>query len=139
MRSGISVPGSRPDMELSATTTRSSVGRLPPMAPSRSSVERSMRMTFTSWRFPPGSTPLGNPARTWASSGSRGGSVWVIVGGSVTEVGDDLGPHELDGLHDGFVGDLVRVHQTQKEVDAGLFVELHRLDAVLGGPQNTRV
>src|SRR5580704_5363561 len=126
-------------MDRSSTVTRSSVGRTVPMTASRSSVERIIRMTFMSWRCSPGSTPAGNPASTVASSGSRGGSGDVIVGSSSTEVGNDLGPHELDRLHDGLVGDLVRIDEAQQEVDPGFLVELDRLDAVLGCAEHTGV
>src|SRR5580692_12993791 len=58
---------------------------------------------------------------------------------SVGEVRDDLGPHQLDRLHDRLVGNLVRVHQAEQEVDARRLVLAARLDAFFGGAEHARV
>ena len=54
------------------------------------------------------------------------------------ELGDDFGAHELDGLHDGLVGDLVGVHEAQQEIDTGVDVLLAHLDAVVRRAEHTR-
>ena len=46
--------------------------------------------------------------------------------------------HEVDGLHHGLVPDLVRVHETQQEVDARGLVALARVEALLGRSEHAR-
>src|SRR5580658_5118577 len=68
-----------------------------------------------------------------------------VVIGRVVAIGvsvkgrDDLGAHELDGLHDGLVADLVGVDQAQQEVDAGGLVLATGGEALLGRAQHTGV
>ena len=51
---------------------------------------------------------------------------------------DDVLAHEVDGLHDLLVADLVRVHEAEQQVDAGGLVALARVDALVGRAEHAR-
>ena len=55
------------------------------------------------------------------------------------ELGQHVLPHELDGLHDLLVGNLVGVDQAEEEIGAGGFIRLQMLDDFVGVAGDTTV
>src|SRR5262249_45712349 len=78
----------------------------------------------------------------------------VVRRGSAVQIGTELGTtahdaasaearndvlaHQVDRLHPGLVPDLVRVHETEEEVDSCGLITLARVEALLRSAEHTR-